>query len=56
MTDQCLTSKVTCRNILGHYHQVVFEEEDNDLIDLASTMASVSASYGEAKIGVNVFT
>ena len=34
-------------------HQVVFEEEDNEMIDLAFAIASVSASYWEANIDDN---
>ena len=37
-------------------HQVVFEEEDDDLIELASTMASVPGSDWEANIDANVST
>ena len=37
-------------------YQVVFEDEDDELTDLASTMASVSASDWEANIDANVST
>ena len=37
-------------------HQVVFEYEDDELIDLASAMASVSTSDWEANIDDNVST
>ena len=35
-------------------NQVVFEDEDNDMTALDSTMASVSASYQESNIDTNV--
>ena len=37
-------------------HQIMFEDEDDDTTDLASTMASVSASDQEAIIDSNVST
>ena len=37
-------------------YQVVFEDEDYNAFDLAYSIASVSASYWEAKIDANVST
>ena len=37
-------------------HQVLFEEEDNELTGLASTMASVSENDCESNIDANIST
>ena len=37
-------------------HQVMFEDEDDEMTDLASTMASVSANDWESNIDSNVST
>ena len=43
-----------CKPSWRSKHQVVFEDEDDEMTDLASTMSSVFASVWEANIDTNV--
>ena len=45
-----------CKPSWRSKHQVVFEDEDDEMTDLASTMSSVFASVWEANIDTNVST